>query len=399
MSLLFRTLAGVDFLHDYFADGRARGLKAVPTAASAGLMQRTGLVWKLIGNSLLILAKSTPDGKLRTPLPAGGALRFMLFAEDGAFHTYSNLPDTAGNARLFFSNASGTTDGGVLSLTKPVAAYSGTAAYAPGDLVASGGALVEAARPSGGSKPPRAVSEAEWWTPKPAGLYATRADLVETAGPVFSIPLPAPESVVTTAVWGYSAASGDFTVPVRTEETTDWGEPQTVVGVLLAGLPAGRYRVEAAGASRVVYYDGETTLRRSFAVLEILLDLPATHTHALLAANGTLRSVRFTVRIPARSLRWRYIARTADVTAIADTAEPASNRIAFAPDGVQADGGPRFLSTKPVALRETAVNTLSLQSTRLGAVHPISSANPAAGLGRCTVDGDELPCAEVRLNY
>lgn len=394
MSLRFRPLVQVELLHDYFSDGKCEGLRAVPSPHTEAVLNRAGILWRMIGHKLVLVAKVT-GAKLRTPLPPGTLFRFYLLPTSQSFFAFSNLGfDASGTHRYFFSNRSGVAAGTGLHLSQPAKEYSGTTAYAPGDLVRSGTDLYEAIRPSGDSLPAKGVGEEAWWMKKEPGQYANSADLMEWTGSFYSFPLSAPSQSVTAAVWGLNAASGVFDVPVRSAASTDFGEPQSAARFSLAGLHPGRYRLEANGESHVVYYDEEAVARKVFAVVEILADLPASHTHRLFEAGGNLvePAPLYSLRIPARRVHWKYIARTADVVGIKDLAEDEETRLEFvAGDALQ------FLSTKPVPLRETPVATLALQSTQLGDVTPIASASPH-GLSLCTVDTDVIPCAEIRLN-
>lgn len=394
MNLLFRKLAEVETLHDYFTDGRCTVLKVVPSADSARAMNAGGILWRMIGHTLVLLAKVGADGKLHRPLPQGLSLRFYLVPASDSFFTISNLGfDAGGSQRYFFSNRSGVSEGSARFLTQPIAPYDSGAVYAPGDLVRSGGNLFEAVRPSGGDRPARGVSEAAWWMPKSAGQYASSADLAEFTGAVYAFPLAAPASSVTAAVWGEAAATEAFDVPVRIADAVDWDDAQNVANVSLAGLPAGRYRIEVNGESRTVFYDEEAVARKVFAVLEIQTGLPESHAHSLFTRDGSLRSPRYTLRIPARSTRWKYVARTADVQDILDTNETVAARHHF-----DLTAPRQFLSSKPIPLREAPISTLSLDSAQLGEVAPIASASPY-GLSTCTVDGDILLCSEIRLNH
>lgn len=394
MNLLYQKLAEVEILHDYFTDGRCTVLKAMPSKESARALMDAGIVWRMIGHKLVILAKVGSNGKLRRALPPGLALRFYLATVSGSFFTISNLGfNASGTQRYLFSNRSGTSNGDALFLTQPIADYDGAAAYMPGDLVRFAGNLFEAVRPSGGDSLVHGVGEADWWMAKDAGQYTSLADLSELTGTAYPFPLTSPAASITTAIWGENAETGALDVVVRTADTVNWGEEQTATNISLAGLPAGRYRIEVNSESRTVFFDEEAVARKVFAVLEIQTGLPESHTHGLFAANGTLRSPHYVLRFPARKVHWKYIARTADVQDIFDTNETVSARHHFDPTEPR-----QFLSSKPIALREAPITTLALDSAQLGEVAPIASASPYK-LSTCTVDGDVLLCSEIRLNH
>lgn len=394
MSNLYRRLATVDFLHDYFIDGKLRGLEVLPSKDCARIMSNAGIVWRMIGHTLVLLVKVKSDGTVRAALPPNTVFRFYLVPQSDSFFTISNLPyDAQGDDRFIFSSRSGVVDGENLFLTRPIAAYDGSRAYAVGDVVQVGGNLFEATRPSGGTLPAHGTGDAGWWMPKDAGQYATGADLIAFTGAQYAFPVQPAVASITTALWGENPVTGEFDVPARVEETTEWGEAQSSVRVSLEGLKPGRYRIEVNRESRTIYFDEEAVARKVFAALEIPAGLPESHAHGLFMNDGTLRSPRYTLRIPSRRLRWKYIARTADVEDISDQNEVLSARHHF-----DLDAPLQFLSSTPIALRETPIPTIFLQSDKLGAVGPIASASPY-GLGTCTVDGDVLPCAEIRLNY
>ena len=394
MSSVYRRLATVDFLHDYYADGRVRGLEAVPSTDCARRMSSAGIVWRMIGHTLVLLAKVKSDGTMRAPLPPGTSFYFYLVPASANFFTISNLPFDAGSrSRFFFSARSGASEGESLFLSQPVAEYAVSDAYTVGDIVRVGSDLFEAIRPSGGDLPAHGTSETSWWIPKDAGHFASGADLIEFSGSHYAFPVATAATSITTDIWVENPVTGAFDQPARATKTVDWDEAQSVTQVSLEGLQPGRYSIEVNGVSRTVYFDEEAVARSVFAVVEVPAGLPESHAHGLIADDGSLRSPRFALRIPARRLRWKYIARTADVEEITDGNEEPSARYQF-----ETAGPLQFLSSTPIALREAPIATLFLQSDRLGEVGPIASASPDR-LGTYSVDGDVLPCAEIRLNY
>jgi hypothetical protein len=97
----------------------------------------------------------------------------------------------------------------------------------------------------------------------------------------------------------------------------------------------------------------------------------------------------FSLRFANRSVIWKYLARSSDVTAVKDT----SDSISFL-----AEAGNQFVSSIPVPMREKPIKTLLLKSGLLGDISPLP--NPGADrLGTVTRNGNTYLCSELYLNY
>jgi hypothetical protein len=109
----------------------------------------------------------------------------------------------------------------------------------------------------------------------------------------------------------------------------------------------------------------------------------------LFEAAGKPKNKLFTLQFASRSVIWKYLARTSDVTTIEDT----TDSIKFTSDTAN-----QFTSDKPVPLKEKPLTTILLKSATLGDILPL--ANPGKDrLATIVRAGNTYLCSEMHLNY
>jgi len=139
------------------------------------------------------------------------------------------------------------------------------------------------------------------------------------------------------------------------------------------------------------HLDGDVVYSDIFGIMEFYNHLNASDAFALFDAQGKPKGTAFTLRFANRSVIWKYLARTNDITAVEDIA--ASSPLIFT---AQPDN--QFISTRPIPLTENPITTLLLKSTALGDISPL--ANPGnIRMGTIVKDGNTYLCSELYLNY
>ena len=196
----------------------------------------------------------------------------------------------------------------------------------------------------------------------------------------------------TVNVFGLNSTSGVYDVEVLDTVNLTFSEPQTTVPVYLEKLPSGKYKIDVNGETKYVYTDSDAVYNNVFGIIEIFNYLPGSNAFALYNASGVAKQSLFTINFANRSVIWKYIARSSDVTSVNDSRPPA-DKLSFIPQA-----GNQFISAKPVPVSQKPLTTLSLVSTALGNISHI--ANPGTErLGTIEIDGNTYYSAELHLNY
>lgn len=103
MEYFYKPLFTVSVEHGYFADGLWHGLTFVPSAESARLMERNGVLVRQTGNGIAAFCDELVQGRLPRndePLHLG----FKVYAQDRAFATYTSPAVRRDDAVLAFGN-------------------------------------------------------------------------------------------------------------------------------------------------------------------------------------------------------------------------------------------------------------------------------------------------------
>lgn len=330
-------------------------MEVVPTGRTQSLLAGHQMMFKTTRTGFLVAAKADPSASgLRPAIPPAGDfhLSLRISIRDPRFFNYTEIGAAKGLYR--FSNASGNNAASSLFLTAPVPGHETTRAYEAGDIFAVNTAgvinLFRAVRDTGPSGAPVATDweriPADTWDPSKtytsgaivlsanriyralvdspgadisnaagwealmllANQYASSADKLQLRSPVFDLDLNgAALAQATVRVFrpGESDAAAEraYTAPSGT---------LGIVQIDLRELAAGAYRLEVLDGAQLpladlgfgFYLSGDAERDAWFGVIEIGA---GSGDFALLNADGTLRSPRYTLRFLNRSTRWRYI--------------------------------------------------------------------------------------------
>lgn len=389
---MYRVFCAIEVLHRYFADGRCRGVRLVPTADCRRILSGHRMTARQLGNRVYVLAWTDDTAVPQIPIAPETVFRFHLVVDDPSFFYFTGLPfDPAGESRLHCSNLAGHAGNGRLYLTTPNPAFDPTANYAVGDLAAGGAGLFECIGSVAGA-PGNLVTDPLHWAARGEVRSPGVADAVPFGDGDVTIRLAAPVTGVTVTIFGLNRTNNQYDAVVLTDTLT-FATPTVLIPVRLGSLPAGRYRVQAGGVERDFYHDPERPARALLGVVEIFNHLPAASSHAVLDGAGRVKGSTFSVIFLNPLLVWKYIARTANVKKIRDE----SGTYAF-DDTVPLE----FRSTTPIPLTEKAYDQIAMEYKPAGSAATIYPrvVNPAPGrVKRVRVGGDTLSCAEIYLNY
>ena len=183
--------------------------------------------------------------------------------------------------------------------------------------------------------------------------------------------------------------TGTYTTEVRGAEIQTFETPVSQVHVSLNGLPAGRCRVEVNGEAVIVVIKDAWLVETPVAVIELYNHVGTDVDFSLLNA-GVAADKKFTIRFCNKSVLWKYIAKTNDVTAVNDS----SSTLSFSNTILPLE----FVSSAPYPLKEQPLKTISFTSAVHGAVNSLPNASPSF-LSELEVDGDLFPCSSIYLNH
>ncbi len=389
MSLKYKILFTVELLHDYYTDGVCNDFTIVPSEETATLLKGQAMLTKSLNNLLIVLVKINDGGQPFIPLDVNKKLSFYLQLQNPDFNNFTNLSyKPSQTRRYYFSNLNKTKIGDTLFLNSKISVYATSNAYAIGNFAATGANDVyEAVKPNDPGNQ-HALTEQSFWTKKGKFQYVNDSDLIELTSFVYLFKT-APTKNFTVKTFGLNAGGDLFDVPVQDDELSTFTDFKEEIPVRLEKLPPGKYRLEVNGVSKLVYYDSKAAYNNIFGIIEIANNLPSANTFSLFDNQGKPKGSRFTLRFSNRSVIWRYVSRSTDVTAIKDSALT-HNFTPLPPN--------RFISTKPIPMSEKPINTLFLESTALGKVSPLANP-PNNRLSVIEKDGNLYYCGELNLNY
>jgi hypothetical protein len=391
MMLGYQILAMVEVLNDYFSDGLCTDLTFTPAADTAGVLKGQRLLCKTVGSNFVLLTQVDPQsGTSPITLPALTKLRFYISVNNPAFINYTNInyaPLTAG--KYYFTNLNQTTLSGTLYLNEKVPKYNNANTYNTGDLVDDGTNTIFEAIQGSSTTNKQDTTKTAYWLKKGQAQYVNGGDLVTLTGSNYQPSAPNATSF-TVNIYTLDTTTNQYNVQVL-GITQNFPVAQTPAAIDLTGLPVGLYRVSINAKDTYIYLDDAATNQNILGVLELFNHLPAANDFSLFNASGQPKQSTFTLRFANRSAIWKYIARTADVTGLKDTAtgsvytfsSPATNT---------------FVSNIPIPFRDQPISTITVQSTSLGDVPNI--ANPDANrLSPVFQGGQWSYYAEKYLNY
>ena len=392
MNLRYKILFSIEVRHDYYTDTRCNDFEISHSAETASVLKGQGMLFKMVGNKLIVLIRVDESDKPLIDFSKSGKLTFFMKLTNPYFNNFTNLNYHPSEPRkYYFSNANQSKVGSDLYLNSKIPIYNNTNDYPIGTLASNvSDTVFEAIKPSSNSSK-RPLTNKDYWMNRGKIQYVNSNDLVEVTPFVYLFNTIS-DTDFTVNIYGLNHNTGAYDMQVTDTVNLSFSSSQTLVPVRLEKLPKGYYRIEVNGESRYVYTDSDAVYNNIFGIIEIFNFLPASNAFALFNGSGTGNGSLFTIRFPNRLLIWKYIARSNDVVSVSDS-RPPPHKLSFIPQA-----GNEFVSAKPVPISQKPLKTLSMESTALGNISAI--ANPGTDqLGTIEIDGDAYYSAEVHLNY
>ncbi|MFT3823191.1 MAG: hypothetical protein QM731_04690 [Chitinophagaceae bacterium] len=376
MSIQFQSLFTIQVLHDYYNrhDNRCSDLDIVPAEDCAQLMRNMQVLFRNYNYRLLTVINASKEAN-DVPPPAFKLTPFLTFPDEMVFRYYLfprnphfsaitalALPITA-KKRLYFSNLSKNKVASTLSLSAPVAVFSVSKIYQPGDLVKGPDDKVyECIRASDGTVASKDLMSTTYWLAATiAHPYAGTADQVVLTGNSFRYTLKTPAANITSKLFGLNKEEDalPFDDLLYTDEQT-FPQAQESVSIDLSGFAPGKYRLVVNSEDDVwLYIDQQAVLKGAWGIVEIHHFKKVPVDFSLLTAGNHIKVPEpvFTIWFKNRSVIWKYISQQ-DAIGITDSG---GTPFAFSPAS-----GTVVESQTAIGLTETPVTTLTATRTSTG---------------------------------
>lgn len=387
MSAKYKILYVTELLHDYYANKESKDFEIFPSAETLKVLAGHGMLYKVIGNKLVVLVRTNADNIPVISLSSIGKLTFYLKVYNSQFYNFTNINYKPSQPKCYyFSNLTQNKGISNLHLSSKIPLYNNANAYTVGSLAASNTREVFEALKSNSDFNRHDLSETFFWKSKGQEQYVSSNDLIELAASIYNV-TTTPATDFTIRIFDLNPATGIYDVQVKDTDAKTFTSPQSKVAVNLAGLSPGKYRIQVNAESLEIYFDGFALYNNIFGIIEIFNHLPASDDFALFDSAGVSKESTFTIHFANRSVIWKYLAKTTDITAVQD---PVHTFTPFA--------SKQFISNEPIPLTEKPIVTVSIHSSIFGDIPSV--ANPVRDrLQMITKDGDTYFCAEKFLNY
>jgi hypothetical protein len=399
MNLVYKYLFTVELLHHYYRDGKCPDFEMVPTEDCLQQMRDSHLLWRVINNKLFVgieIDPADPGEKMpAVPLRDGLVFRFYLKLKNASFLNFTNLPaGQSKNQCYYFSNLSGNKQAKNLYLSSAADAFDNAVSYSPGDIVQGGAQLFECISPAKG----KATSNGSFWKNIGADRVVTQNDLIALTTASYKSAVIPPSGTVASSVFKLNRETNLYDVPALGTVVSNFTGPQSATTVNLFSLQEGnqkllspgRYLVSVNGVPDEVYFDTKAVSSGIFGVIDIFhhAGVPADFN---LLDNGTVKEAAYKICFHNRSTIWKYILKNDSTLKVTDK----NAAISFSKEAT----GTAFHSDMPLALSQTAIDTLQIVDASNNVVHsPVKNA-PVDTLKKITINKTEFFCSEIFLNY
>ncbi len=344
----YKVLFSIEFLHDYYNDGRGAKFEWQPTPACKQLLQDTGALYKIWNHELFVFVKVDLEDKPFTQIAENSLFEFYWQPIDSQFFAYTQI-DLGSKNRFYFHNGSAHEQDGKKYITARHSLFASGNTYTLGQFVRNaGGTCFEALRNlAAGSS----LANAQQWADRGAVSYADAASHKSCYGAFPILPVDPPSATVVAEVHTHDGDGQAAGIMVYTENK-EYESPVTEHQLSWTTFTPGQYRVVVNGTDHIIYADPSREWYNHAGLLAICHYTNLDAAFRLLNDDGVLQSPHYTVRFAPRTAIWRYQARTDSVKGLADE----TNAIAFDETGFA-----QFTSRTPVRMSQEAYPHVTLE--------------------------------------
>lgn len=390
MNVRYRILFNIEVLHDYYGNLKCTDVTLRPSPDTLAKLSAGQMLYKSLGNRLVVLVKVDEDDKPYVTLDKDLKLRFYIDLQHHNFITISNINlDDLRSKRMYFNNLLQNKQGSTLYLSKPLPAYNGATPYNLGDMALAGGNAFECIKtPVAGN----ATDKTDYWYPRETGRYVTTADMALLSPGVRNFRFDTESKVFTIKVSGLNPDTNLYESEVL-NEVRSFDNATKDVQLDLRHLPQGMYAVQINGQTFMQYIDAEAVYGNVVGIVDIFNHLEGSDDFALLNTAGETKEHTYTIRFANRLAKWKYLAQKKGVKNINDTTH--TYTFTQTPDAPAA--AEYFESDKPIPLKQ-APRVFELElSAPLGEPPPAPNPNPNDS-GMLIRSGNQYVC-KIYLNH
>ncbi|HMK26182.1 MAG TPA: hypothetical protein VK483_09150 [Chitinophagaceae bacterium] len=398
-----------ELLHDYYSNLQCWDFDVVPSEETRLLMKNRQMMYKLVGNKLIVLVKVITGGadENKPFISMNPADKFLFYLQPSrpkfSIVTNIDVDKLREGKRYYFTNLHQNDLDGGLSLTKKIEPVPGPANYVPGDLTASGGIVYECIKSTNETNNPPAPA---FWQDRGNQQYVSGADMIVPKTRIGNYTVNTEAKRFTISVSGLNLTNNQYDLNIPVKEnlfTTDKETKQ--VQVKLPELIPGKYRVKINADVFDVFIDDAVVYNNVFGVIEIFSHLSNGPGFAFLGADGKVKDksnagipewLTYKIQFANRLAYWKYNTPRHGVTAITD----AGSLYTFDPTPAAPGNKDFFTSAKPIPLLETPwkfkVNVQSLSNDE-DPLAPNPDPDITAMLSRTETEKDYY--CTINLNY
>ena len=317
MNTRYKIFFMVELLHEYCSNLQCKDFTIIPSAETLELLRGRQMIYKVVGNKLIVLAKVKTDGadenKLFVDTDPEDKFLFYLDLVRTEFNTVTNYdPDKfKEKKRFYFSNRSDNLTGTELHLTTRLETFETTLTYKPGDLVMKpAGKVIECIK---GTQGVFNHNDDTVWHVREGAQYVSAADMIgfTTRTSTFKV---AQAKVFVIKIFGLDISTNQYTRQITVEKNLIVSEEDTKdIQVDLSILPAGRYIVEINGVKYDVFVDDAAVYSNMFGVIEIFSHITDPNKFSLLDGDKKVKDksatewLQFRILFPNRIAFWKYL--------------------------------------------------------------------------------------------
>ncbi len=382
MTTTFKILFMVEMLHEYYSNLQSSDFSIIPSADTAAMMKNQQLIYKVVGNKLVVLAKIQTEGpnidKPFVELVPAKRFLFYLDLNNSLFTTITNLDADLfrQRKRFYFTNLYENKAGTALHLSAKIDNYANGTFYKPGDMADNGAGIVfENIKLSPGGND---TTNTNFWAQRGAKQFVSSKDMLSFVTAVHTYETTIPAKQFSIKVFGLNIVNGlyDKEIPI-TKSSFTCDKPTQMVQVDLSELPPARYKVRINTTEFDVYIDNVAVYNNMVGVIEIFNHLPLGSDFSFFDGTGKLKDIivagnaqwlMYRVHFANRLAYWKYLTPKKGVKSIKDN----TNVYTFPQTPALPAAADYFQSNFPIPIKQSpAIYDLELNN-------PISNEPPAA---------------------
>ena len=305
MTNAYEILFSVDIKHDFYMNGICTDFTIRPSGETALLLKNLGLLYKNIGNRLVILAKvkqgGADAGKMFVDIDKASRFVFYLELNKPEFTSYTNIDlEKLKTNRFYFSNLSANIFNTEKYLSINPAPYSNSRRYFPGEMVTSSGNIFECIKETLGNN----IASTAFWFRRQDFQYANSADLVRTCINTINY-FDDTSTTFNINVFGLDTVTQTYSASVFST-TKNFVTPPSDFQITLPDLPKAKYRVTINSDEFFIYLDEEIVYHNYLGVIEIFSHLAASDNFSFVTANNEPQATEFIIRFANRLAVLKY---------------------------------------------------------------------------------------------